>query len=310
MSKSSTGFVKQLSGLAVLVMSLILSSDVVWAQQGTISPHELQQLEQLETMAAMIGVGTNVLFLAVFGTIILIARRNMSGWRQPIKWVWFSFSGRLNRKAYWLKGFLPLSMINTAIQLFAMLIGLGLGESEGTAAVVGGIALMVVVLPFMVFSFWAGLAITVKRFHDLGSSGWWIFGFFIPFYNFWLAIKLAFFRGTIGANRFGDDPIDPVKEYITEMAGGSGDDEDEAEAPTHPKPRPPEGGDAAPRGFGSKPFAQPGQPAAVQPEPEEEFTPAQMSGGDTNTEVIKRRLGNDIMSPIKRRGGGGRDAQG
>lgn len=287
-------------GVALILAGML--PEAVLAQQNQ------ADLQQLDAMASTIGVGVNVLFLAIFAGILLIARRDMKGWSQPIKWVWFSFSGRLNRKAYWLKGFIPVSMINTGMQLFAMLIGLMVGDGAG--AVVGGIALLLVVLPFFVFSIWVGLAITVKRFHDLGSSGWWILGIFIPFYNIWLAIKLAFFRGTIGANKFGDDPIDPVSEYIAEMTGGR-DDEGEGEAAPQdqPQPQPPEDGGDAPKGFGAKKFTKPAKPDAAQPDPEEDFTPAEMSGGSANMDVIKRRLGDDIMRPIRRKGGGGRDAQ-
>lgn len=261
-------------------------------------------------MVFVIELALNAFFFVVFGAILLFARRNMKGWNQPIKEVWFSFGGRLNRKAYWLKGVLLVSMISIAVQVFAGLIGLTLGT--GLGALIGGTTLLVIFLPFMVFNIWVGLAIAIKRFHDLGSSGWWVLGVFIPFYNIWLGIKLLFFRGTVGPNAYGPDPIDPYYDAVDELFGADGGDDGETDAdvPPRPQPRPPQDGGSAPQGFGSKAFTKPVEPQTREQEPEDDFTPVDMSGGSANLEVIKRRLGEDILRPIKRKGGGGRDAEG
>ncbi len=294
-----------------------------WAQQqGEMTPEQQRQLEQMmganmeqmETWGLMVQVGANVFMLIVFGAILLIAKKNMKGWNQPIKWVWFSFSGRLNRKAYWLKGVVLLGIINIAVQLFALMLGLIIGTSA-SGAVLGGITLLVVVLPLMVFQTWVSLALSAKRFHDLGSSAWWILGFFIPFYNLWLAIKLLFFRGTPGPNAYGPDPVDEVEAYLDEMMGGGSDgEEDEGEEgaePVYPQPRPPQDGPQEPQGFGSRKFSRPirAEPQKTyDPEPVSE--PIELPGSSANLDVIKRRLGDDIMRPIQRKGGGGRDAEG
>lgn len=302
--------------ITMLFFAVAAFSGSALAQQGQMSVQDMRQMDlmaqDMEQTATLIALGVNVFFLILFGAILLIARRNMNGWNQPIKEVWFAFSGRLNRKAYWLKGVLLLSMIGTGVQLFSMMLTMVLGT--GLGGLIGGVGLIVVLLPLLVFNIWAGLAITVKRLHDLGRSGWWILGFVIPLYNIWLAIKLYFFRGTPGPNAFGPDPIDEVTAYINEMRGhddnGSDDGGDEAIAPVHPQPRPPEDGPQVAKGFGSKKFTKPVAPSTAPVAPEPEYKPAQMSGGSANIDVIKRRLGDDILRPIKRKGGGGRDAEG
>ncbi|HEY9081198.1 DUF805 domain-containing protein [Magnetovibrio sp.] len=267
-----------------------------------------EQMAQLETMASMIELGMLVFFVLLFGAILLIARRNMKGWDQPLSWVWFSLSGRLNRKAYWLKGVLLMSLIGFGVQMFGVLIGL-LSGTSGLGAILGASAALLVLLPLLVFNFWVSLAISVKRAHDLGHSGWWLLLFLVPIYNLWMAIVMGFFRGTPGPNDYGPDPIDPINDYIDEMTGGAQDDGDgQASAPSHPNPRPPQGGDDAPQGFGGRKFAKPEAPAETQPEAD--FTPVDLSGGADNLDVIKRRLGDDIMRPIKRKGGGGREPVG
>ena len=279
-----------------------------WAQQGQMTP---EQMAQMQGVAPLVELGFLVFFLLLNGATLLIARRNMKGWNQPLKWVWFSFSGRLNRKAYWLKGFVLMSMVGLGVQMFGTLVGLLAGTS-GLGAVLGVGAVLVVIIPLLVFNFWVSLALAVKRAHDLGHSGWWLLFFLVPIYNVWVGIVLAFFRGTPGPNAYGPDPIDPINDYIDEMYGGDDDDGGEGAAdapgPVHPQPRPPQGGDDAPKGFGGRAFTKPAAPLETASEPD--FIPVEMPGGAANLDVIKRRLGNDILRPIKRKGGGGRDPVG
>jgi len=289
----------------------------VWAQQRQMTPDEMQQFEymmgmggqEVERLALMLQLGVNVFFLLLFGIILLIARRNMKGWNQPLKEVWFAFSGRLNRKAYWLKGILLVSIIGMSVQLFALLMGALLGGEIG--AVIGGIGVLIVILPLVVFNVWVALAVAIKRAHDLGHSGWWLFAFLIPFYNLWMMIEMLFFRGVVGPNAYGPDPIDPYNDMIDELYGDAGDDHgDLGDAPLHPAPRPPQDGPDAPQGFGTRKFVKPPPPIQDTHQPDNVFTPTDIPGGSANLDVIKRRLGDDIMRPIKRKGGGGRDSEG
>lgn len=294
--------------VAILMFGVLGTLPVgAFAQQGELSP---QMLAQMETVGALVNLGVNLVFLLIFGVVLLIARRNMKGWNQPLKEVWFSFSGRLNRKAYWLKGVVPLWLLGSAIQIFGTLVGMMMGNSVG--AVIGGIGLAVVLLPLIVFNIWVSLALMIKRLHDLGSPGWWVLGFFIPFYNIWLAIKIAFFRGDVGTNSYGLDPIDPINDYIEETYGGGDEPEDDRDAEPTPRPQPKgPAPDETPKGFGAKKISKPTAPA--QPTTEdvaEEYVPEDLPGGDANLEVIKRRLGEDIMRPIRRKGGGGREPEG
>lgn len=49
--------------------------------------------------------------------------------------------------------------------------------------------------------------LAIRRCHDFNLSGWHIFKLFIPLYQFYFLIKLFFFRGMAGPNRYGDDPL-------------------------------------------------------------------------------------------------------
>jgi uncharacterized membrane protein YhaH (DUF805 family) len=59
---------------------------------------------------------------------------------------------------------------------------------------------------FFMFSIGPNYAITVRRCHDFGRSGWYALLWFIPVVQIWLLLQLAFRRGTIGDNEFGPGP--------------------------------------------------------------------------------------------------------
>ena len=71
--------------------------------------------------------------------------------------------------------------------------------------------------------YYAGLVVTVnlainnhvKRLHDLGHSGWWVLLFIVPFINLGLLFYLFFFRGQMGGNQYGPDPITGSQERIS-----------------------------------------------------------------------------------------------
>jgi uncharacterized membrane protein YhaH (DUF805 family) len=52
-----------------------------------------------------------------------------------------------------------------------------------------------------------GIAIAVRRLHDLDRTGWWILLWFIPIVG-WIILLIWFCtKGTDGPNRFGPDPL-------------------------------------------------------------------------------------------------------
>ncbi len=142
---------------------------------------------------------------------LLLARQNMNGWRQPVKWVWFSFQGRLNRKAYWLKGVLLLALAQFAFGIIMALFGFvaSVLNSPEFAGIIS-IGILVVMIPYVGLIIWASLGMTIKRLHDVDKSGWFMLLGLVPILNLWPAILVAFIKGTEGANRFGFDPLDGV----------------------------------------------------------------------------------------------------
>lgn len=108
----------------------------------------------------------------------------------------FSFEGRINRAKFWL-GAVVMSIVPL---LFFMV-----------AAAVNSTFLWVVASLVYLLIIWPALAISIKRWHDRGKSGWWIFIGFVPFIGgLWALIETGFLPGTPGTNQYGPDPLDGV----------------------------------------------------------------------------------------------------
>jgi uncharacterized membrane protein YhaH (DUF805 family) len=104
----------------------------------------------------------------------------------------FSLKGRVPRKTYWLY---MLAAVVAALVPFYPFVEMGSETQE--------IYINVVSLVF----FWPGIAIQVKRWHDIDSSGVWFFVIFVPFIGgLWALIANGFMRGTTGDNLYGPDP--------------------------------------------------------------------------------------------------------
>ncbi|WP_035053120.1 DUF805 domain-containing protein [Andreprevotia chitinilytica] len=109
----------------------------------------------------------------------------------------FSFKARLARGSWWLTA-IALGITFTVLFVFIEEV---IGRAETLA-----------LYPFF---FWIAAAISVKRLHDAGKTGWWLLILIIPILGpLWLFILLAFKRGTPGENQYGDDPLTVDADYL------------------------------------------------------------------------------------------------
>lgn len=128
------------------------------------------------------------------------------------KWLLFSFDGRIARGRYWMAQLVLIAAIMVlGIGISLMIFGAskateGATSEGGMAALgMGGVLLFgLLMLPCM----WVSLAIQTKRWHDRDKSGWWMLINFIPYVGgIWSFVECGCLQGTIGANRYGDDPL-------------------------------------------------------------------------------------------------------
>jgi len=97
--------------------------------------------------------------------------------------VWLNFEGRISRSEFWLKGILPIIVINLLLSAV---------DSAITGGLIATLAGIVLIYPTV--------AIAIKRFHDRNKSGWWALILLIPFFGMlWVLIA-------VGNNDYGPDP--------------------------------------------------------------------------------------------------------
>jgi uncharacterized membrane protein YhaH (DUF805 family) len=115
--------------------------------------------------------------------------------RTPLSWLLLSLKGRISRGIYWLSYFFLMCV--TAV-LVGQLIG---GEQASFFAIAQAIG------PFVILgTIYANLAISVKRLHDIGYSGFLALAMFIPLLNVAFTIWVGIVPGTHGPNPYGEAP--------------------------------------------------------------------------------------------------------
>ncbi|MDR3327389.1 MAG: DUF805 domain-containing protein [Prevotellaceae bacterium] len=115
------------------------------------------------------------------------------------------FSGRARRTEYWMFALFNILVV-FALFIIATIIGAIAGGSSGAGAgaVIGYILYIIYGLATIIPS----LAVVVRRLHDIGKGGGWIFISFVPLIGgIWLLI-LMFLDSEAGENRFGANPKD------------------------------------------------------------------------------------------------------
>lgn len=116
------------------------------------------------------------------------------------------FSGRARRKEYWM-----FTLVHWVVVFGVVLVFFGLEWATGSEALVNvGVGVMLV---YLLATFVPVLALTSRRLHDTGRSGWWQVIGFIPLVSIIGAPVLLVFcalDGTRGLNAHGLDPKVPA----------------------------------------------------------------------------------------------------
>jgi uncharacterized membrane protein YhaH (DUF805 family) len=105
------------------------------------------------------------------------------------------FNGRARRKEYWM-----FTLWNIIFALLAVLLDYSFGivyPLVGYGPLYIAYALFVLV---------PGIAVAVRRLHDIGKSGWMYLVAFIPIAGFILLLILFIKEGDQGNNAYGEDP--------------------------------------------------------------------------------------------------------
>jgi uncharacterized membrane protein YhaH (DUF805 family) len=112
--------------------------------------------------------------------------------RAANRWLMFSFEGRVPRQPYWIFAFLPANIFVVLAAAFDLPARMGAFGFTVFCLLIG----------------WVFLAVSVKRCHDRGRSGWFVLVPLIPVIGaIWTIVELGMLAGTRGDNRYGPDPL-------------------------------------------------------------------------------------------------------
>lgn len=110
------------------------------------------------------------------------------------------FNGRARRKEYWM-----FFLFNMVFATVALLIDIAAGTAnlDSGSGVFQGIYSLAVLIP--------GLAVGVRRLHDVGKSGWMLLIALIPIIGaIWLLVLMVT-DSKEGTNKWGENPKDVVE---------------------------------------------------------------------------------------------------
>ena len=105
----------------------------------------------------------------------------------------FGIRGRVSRALFWRYAVLGCLLVQTLAYFLLVIAGVRepFADSLSTLLVA-----------------WPGVAVSVKRWHDRGKSGWWMLINLVPVVGtLWTLVECGLLRGTPGPNRFGPDPL-------------------------------------------------------------------------------------------------------
>ena len=119
----------------------------------------------------------------------------------------FSFTGRIGHRQFWLDN---LSIV-VLVGLFLIVLMLIFPSEQLNNAYrnpertnPATLPMWIGYLLLAIITTWITIAISIKRFHDRGKSGWWCLIVLIPLIGpIWWLIELGFLRGDPGPNTYG-----------------------------------------------------------------------------------------------------------
>lgn len=103
-----------------------------------------------------------------------------------------NFSGRARREEYWYYS-LAVFVVSTILSILS---------TAGTVGVIFSIVSFLFSLCILI----PGLAVSVRRLHDTGRSGWWLLLCLIPLIGAIVLLVFMVTEGQKGENKWGDDP--------------------------------------------------------------------------------------------------------
>lgn len=103
------------------------------------------------------------------------------------------FSGRARRREYW-----TFALVNCLIAMLLLILGLAFGEDSPASNILVTIFYLIMLVP--------NLSVSVRRLHDIGKSGWYMFLSLIPLIGGLILLVWALMDSESGENQYGKNP--------------------------------------------------------------------------------------------------------
>lgn len=103
------------------------------------------------------------------------------------------FSGRARRREYW-----TFALVNCLIAMLLLILGLAFGEDSPASNILVTIFYLIMLVP--------NLSVSVRRLHDIGKSGWYMFLGLIPLIGGLILLVWALMDSEPGENQYGKNP--------------------------------------------------------------------------------------------------------
>lgn len=103
------------------------------------------------------------------------------------------FSGRARRREYW-----TFALVNGLIALILLILGLAFGEDSPASNIMVTIFYLIMLVP--------NLSVSVRRLHDIGKSGWYMFLSLIPLIGGLILLIWSLMDSEPGENQYGKNP--------------------------------------------------------------------------------------------------------
>lgn len=103
------------------------------------------------------------------------------------------FSGRARRREYW-----TFALVNCLIAMLLLILGLAFGEDSPASNIMVTIFYLIMLVP--------NLSVSVRRLHDIGKSGWYMFLSLIPLIGGLILLVWALMDSEPGENQYGKNP--------------------------------------------------------------------------------------------------------
>ena len=109
-----------------------------------------------------------------------------------------TFSGRARRKEYWM--FVLINLVVSVV--LALIDGLIGSVSESGMGLLSSVYSIGVLIP--------SLALSVRRLHDIGRTGWWVLISIIPVIGAVVLLVFMLLDSEPGSNRYGANPKEGI----------------------------------------------------------------------------------------------------